>query len=56
MFAKSLVPVTDVVEELQSVSLHVGLTPEDVVSLLESGLTVNDLLDYVEAVVFERIH
>jgi hypothetical protein len=56
MIGKCRMPYNEVVEELEVVSAHAGLTPSDIAFLMRSGMTVRDLLDYVEAVIFERVH
>jgi hypothetical protein len=57
MIVKHRVPISEVVEELGAISACVGLTEEEVVSLLLcSGLTVVDILDYIEAVTSNRVN
>jgi hypothetical protein len=49
-------PISEILEELQVVSSQVGLSLDDVKLLLASGLTVSQLLDYVEAVVSNQVN
>lgn len=48
-------PISDLIDELQVASEHLGLTAEDIASLLDAGVTVTELLDYVEAAVSHRL-
>ena len=43
-------------EELQAISEGAGLHGDDIVSLLCSGLSMNDVLEYVEALASNRVH
>jgi len=47
--------IPDLLEDLQVASEHIGLTPEDIAFLLDAGVSVTDLLDYVEAAVSNRL-
>lgn len=49
------VPISDLIDELQVASEHIGLTAEDIASLLDEGVSVTELLDYVEAAVSHRL-
>jgi len=49
------VPISDLIDELQVVSEHIGLTPEDIGRLIAEGVSVTELLDYVEAAVSHRL-
>jgi hypothetical protein len=49
------VPISDLIEELQVASEHIGLTAEDIAFLLDAGVSVTELLDYVEAAVSNRL-
>ena len=50
------VPIFVAVEGLQEASEKVGLTEEDVLGLLISGLEVSEVVDYVEAMLTRRVH
>jgi len=49
-------PISELLEHLQVVSSQVGLSLDDVKLLLASGLTIGQLLDYVEAVVSDQVN
>ncbi len=49
-------PISELLEDLQVVSSQVGLSLDDVKLLLASGLTIGQLLDYVEAVVSDQVN
>ena len=49
------VPISDLLDELQVASEHIGLTADDLAALLEAGVSVTELLDYVEAAVSQRL-
>lgn len=49
------VPISDLLDELQVASEHIGLTAEDLRVLLDAGVSVTELLDYVEAAVSHRL-
>lgn len=49
-------PIAQVAEALQQVTSAVGLTLEEVVDLLITGVKVTDLLDYAEAVAANRLN
>jgi hypothetical protein len=53
---KYRVPIFVAVERLQEASEQAGLTEDDVVGLLASGLDVAEAVNYVEAVLFNRVH
>jgi len=53
---KYRVPIFVAVERLQEASQQAGLTDDDVVGLLASGLDVCDAVTYVEAVLSNRVH
>jgi hypothetical protein len=53
---KYRVPIFVAVERLQEASEQAGLTEDDVVGLLASGLDVCEAVNYVEAVLFNRVH
>jgi hypothetical protein len=44
------------VEGLQEASAKVGLSEADVLGLLFSGLDLSDVVDYVEAMLSNRVH
>lgn len=56
MIAVQEAPVARVAEALQEVTSAVGLTLEELVDLLMSGVKVTDLLDYAEAVASNRLN
>ncbi|MGA8150017.1 MAG: hypothetical protein WB952_03650 [Terriglobales bacterium] len=50
-------PVAEAIEELGAISSCIGLTEQEVITLmLCSGLTISDILDHIEAVTANRIH
>jgi hypothetical protein len=49
------VPISDLIDELQVASQHIGLRAEDIASLLDAGVTVTELLDYLEAAMSHRL-
>jgi len=53
---KYRVPIFVAVERLQEASQQAGLTEDDVIGLLASGLDVCDAVTYVEAVLYNRVH
>jgi hypothetical protein len=53
---KYRVPIFVAVERLQEASEQAGLTEDDAVGLLASGLDVCEAVNYVEAVLFNRVH
>jgi hypothetical protein len=42
-------PIMHAVERLQEASMQLGMSEEDVVAILTSGITMIDMLDYVDA-------
>ena len=56
MESKYRLPIFMAVERLQEASEQAGLTEDDVVGLLASGLDVCEAVNYVEAVLFNRVH
>jgi hypothetical protein len=48
--------VPDVAEDLAEVLAVVGLTRQEMVELVLSGVKVTDLLEYVDAVVSDRMN
>jgi hypothetical protein len=56
MESKYRVPIFVAVERLQEASQQAGLTEDDVIGLLASGLDVCDAVTYVEAVLYNRVH
>jgi hypothetical protein len=56
MECKYGIPIFTVVERLQETSQQVGLSEDDVVGLLASGLDVLDVVSYVEAVLSNRVN
>ena len=43
------VPILHAVERLQEASAQLGMTEEDVLAILTSGITMVDMLQYVDA-------
>ena len=56
MESKYRVPIFVAVERLQEASQQAGLTEDDVIGLLASGLDICDAVTYVEAVLSNRVH
>ena len=57
MIIKQRLPILEMVEDLGAVSACVGLTEQEVLTLmLCADLTVADLLNYIEAVTSNRIN
>jgi hypothetical protein len=53
---KYRVPIFVAVERLQEASQQAGLTEDDITILLSSGLDVCDAVNYVEAMLSNRVH
>jgi len=53
---KYLAPIANSIESLQARFAGAGLDTEDVVRLLDCGLELSDVLDYVDALASRRIH
>ena len=49
-------PISEILEDIRSVSSQVGLTQDDLKLVLASGITLSELLDYLEAVVSDRLN
>jgi hypothetical protein len=45
----------DLLEKLHVISAHVGLSEDDIIDLLDSGVTVTSLLNYLEAAASNRL-
>jgi hypothetical protein len=43
------VPILHAMERLQEASTQLGMTEDDVLAILTSGITMIDMLDYVDA-------
>jgi hypothetical protein len=56
METKYRVPIFVAVERLQEASQQAGLTEDDVIGMLASGLDVCEAVTYVEAVLSNRVH
>ena len=56
MISKQQPPISYVVAELEALSGKAGLTQDDLTRLLSSGLAVDDLLGFVNAVVYNRVN
>jgi len=56
MESKYRVPIFVAVERLQEASQQAGLSEDEVVGLLASGLDVCDAVTYVEAMLSNRVH
>ena len=46
---KPAVPIMYAVERLQEASTQLGMTEDDIVAILTSGITMVDMLQYVDA-------
>jgi len=46
---KPAVPIMYAVERLQEASMRLGMTEADIVNILTSGITMVDMLHYVDA-------
>jgi len=46
---KPAVPIMYAVERLQEASTQLGMTEDDIVAILTSGITMVDMLGYVDA-------
>jgi len=46
---KPAVPIMYAVERLQEASTQLGMTEDDIVTILTSGITMVDMLGYVDA-------
>jgi len=55
MLSKNGMFVCDALEDLQVICAHMGLSDDDVIDLLDSGVSVTALLDYLEAAVSNRL-
>jgi hypothetical protein len=53
---KYRVPIFVAVERLQEASQQAGLSEDDIVGLLASGLDVCDAVVYLEAMLSNRVH
>jgi hypothetical protein len=49
-------PTLSTVEALEQAAAQTGLDPEDILSLLDSGLEISDLLNYVNATISNRMN
>jgi hypothetical protein len=47
--SKPAVPIMYAAERLQEASQQLGMTEDDVAAILTSGITMVDMLDYVDA-------
>jgi hypothetical protein len=56
MIGASETPTARAAETLEQVTLAVGLTLEDLVTLLMAGVKVTDLFTYAEAVTSNRLN
>jgi len=56
MECKDHVPLIQAVERLGEASLKAGLTEEQVVNLLASDLEISQLLEYLDAMLSDRVH
>jgi len=56
MTCKNQIPISHLVGQLENVSAEVGLTQQDIAHLLTTGLGVDHLLDYAEAMLFKRMN
>ena len=51
MVSKHGMFICDVLEDLQDICAHMGLSDDDIIDLLGSGVSVPALLDYFQAAV-----
>ena len=56
MSSRNVMPMSHLVGQLESVSAEVGLTQQDIAHLLSTGLNVDQLLDYAEAMLFKKMN
>jgi hypothetical protein len=49
-------PTLSTVEAIEQAAAQTGLDPEDILSLLDSGLEISDLLNYVNATISNRMN
>ncbi len=56
MISKNQFPISHLVGQLENVSADLGLTQQDIAHLLSTGLQVDQLLDYAEAMLFNRMN
>ena len=49
-------PTLYTVEALEQAAAQTGLDPEDILLLLDSGLEISDLLNYVNATISNRMN
>lgn len=56
MNANHQAPISEILEDLRVVSSHIGLSLDDLKFILASGVTLTELLDYLEAVVSNRLN
>jgi hypothetical protein len=55
MVSKLAMPTSNLLEELQVISAHVGLSDDDLIDLLDAGVSVTVLLNYLEAAASNRL-
>jgi hypothetical protein len=49
-------PTLSSVEALEQAAAQTGLDPEDILSLLDAGLEISDVLNYVSATISNRMN
>ena len=49
-------PTLSAVEALEQAAAQTGLDPEDILLLLDSGLQISDLLNYINATISDRMN
>ena len=49
-------PTLSAVEAIEQAAAQTGLDPEEILSLLDSGLEISDLLNYVNATIANRMN
>ena len=51
-----MMPIVAAVERLESSAAQAGLSPEDLIDLLQGGLNLDHVLSYVSAVLNKRVN
>jgi len=55
-FDPDLVPITQVAQLLQQASVRTGFSPTDIVALIDCELDTDQLLEYITAVMSNRMN
>jgi hypothetical protein len=56
IFDYTQMPIHHVAQLLQQISTTTGFTPAEVVAMIDGELNTNDLLDYIAAVMSDRMN